>query len=208
MKFLAPVGGWVSDAFGILTTPGHKGIPAGIVAGLPWAADNQAFTQGFDAGVFFPWLDGLLRYRASCLFVPVPDVVGNAAATIDSYWRWFQHFTGWPLAFVGQDGQEALEFPGDEWSTLFIGGTTEWKLSSACDDVIRRAQALGKAIHIGRVNWGERYRHFAMMSGSEEWTCDGTRTRFDGTRRTLAAWSGYMAQRPLFRYVPGGDSGG
>ena len=192
MKFLLPVGGIVDDRFGILTTPGHKGIPAGIVAGLDWAADNQAFTKGFDADVFFPWLDSMLPYRSECLFVPVPDVVGDAVATLSNYWHWFQHFAGWPVAFVVQDGQEDLAFPGDEWRVLFIGGSTEWKVSDAAASVIQRAQRLGKRIHIGRVNWWKRYAHFRGMEGSDDFTCDGTRTRFDGTTKTVVAWAEYM----------------
>lgn len=38
MKFLAPVGGNV-DFYGIITAPNHRGVPAGIKAGLPWAGD-------------------------------------------------------------------------------------------------------------------------------------------------------------------------
>ena len=44
MMFLLPVGGIVDYRFGIMTTPGHKGVPVGITAGMKWAADNQAFT--------------------------------------------------------------------------------------------------------------------------------------------------------------------
>lgn len=207
MRFLLPVGGIVDPRFGILTTPSHTGIPSGIVAGMAWAADNEAFTRGFDPDRFFPWLDTMLPYRERCLFVTVPDVVGDAEATIASYWRWMPHFTGWPLAFVAQDGQENLDFPGDEWQVLFVGGSTEWKLSDGAAQCIKRAQEKGKRVHIGRVNWWKRYAHFRAMEGSNEWTCDGTRTRYEGTARAVAAWADYMERSYQLRLdVPGRDS--
>jgi hypothetical protein len=194
--FLTPTGGSVPPGMGVLTSYAHKGTPLGIVEGAPWAADNCAFT-GFDASKFYPWLESMTPYKTTCLFVAVPDVVADAAATLA---LWAQHapqLTGWPLAFVAQDGQESLPLP-DGFSTLFVGGSTEWKESEAAIDVIRRAQAMGARIHIGRVNWQRRYKLFRVLHGSEEWTCDGTRTRFEGSKRTHNAWVGYMAQPPLF----------
>ena len=209
MMFLVPVGGVVDPRFGILTTPGHKGVPAGIKAGLPWAVDNQAFTVGFDAGVFLPWLETMEPYRETCLFVPPPDVVGDACQTLALFEQWWHQFDGWPLAFIAQDGQERLDFPDSVlWGTLFVGGTTHWKLSARAMECIKRAQILGKHIHIGRVNWWRRYAHFRAMEGSDGWTCDGTRTRYDGTRGALAAWGNYQSQLALFGHLPGGDSGG
>jgi len=182
-----------------MTTPGHKGIPAGILDGMRWAADNQAFTRGFEPAPFFEWLETMWPYRKTCLFVPLPDVVGDAKRTLRNFetWRNWPAFRLWPLAVVAQDGQESLSLPDPRhWSALFVGGSTRWKLSEAAYSVILEAQRLGKHIHIGRVNWWKRYAHFAGMPGSEEWTCDGTRTRFDGTKKTVAAWAEYMA-RPV-----------
>jgi hypothetical protein len=195
---LLPVGGIVDHRFGIMTTPGHKGVPVGIVEGMRWAADNQAYTQGFEPGVFFPWLDSMVPYRDQCLFVPLPDEVADWARTVRNFKLWRYKFSGWPCAFVAQDGQtpDTMPHPDWQWTTLFVGGSTEWKLSEAAYSVILHAQRLGKRIHIGRVNWWARYEHFAAMPGSEEWTCDGTRTRFDGTQNTIAAWADYMV-RPV-----------
>ena len=52
MKFLFPAGGLVDERFGYLVSPATKGIPAAVRQGLDWAADNQAFTQGFNPSVF------------------------------------------------------------------------------------------------------------------------------------------------------------
>jgi len=204
--FLVPSGGFVDHRFGILTSPGHKGVPAGIIAGMPWAADNQCYTQEFDIHRFQNWLETMEPYRDTCLFVNVPDVVGDAIATLGQFADMAPSLTSWPLAFAAQDGQEALEFPS-LFDALFIGGTTRWKMSPGALDCIRRAHALGKHIHIGRVNWYKRYAYFAGLPGSEEFTCDGTRQRFEGVEKTVAAWAKYMAwPRQAHLFVPGGDN--
>lgn len=195
MKFLWPSGGDVPVGFaGVLTTPASYGVPEGVRVGHSWAADNQVYTQGFDPDIFVPWLDTLWVYRNNCLFVTVPDVVGGAVATLESWQRWIPLFhPDWSVAFAAQDGQEDLPMPSD-YDVLFIGGSTEWKESGAAIDCIKRAE--GKRIHIGRVNNWRRYRHFARMPGAESWTCDGTRIRYERDKATRD-WQRYMAQPPL-----------
>lgn len=198
MKFLVPVGGVTDDAFGILATYKHMGVPSGIRAGLAWAADNCAYGGNFDAERFVAWLATMTPYRATCLFVVAPDVVGDAAATLARFWQWQPQLTGWPLAFACQDGQLPDAIP-PACDVVFIGGSTRWKLSESAMDCIRWGQAHGKGIHVGRVNWGKRYAHFRIMKGSEHWTTDGTRSRFDGVERTLRAWKQYQDTPPLLQ---------
>ena len=195
MKFLIPIGGSIDTSFGILTSP-HHGTTSGIHDGALWAADNGAFTKGFQPQKYFNWLDRMMPYRDECLFVTVPDIVGDAIQTLDNWRHWVRYFDGWSLAFVAQDGQENLSMPRG-FDTLFIGGSTEWKESQGAIDCIKRAQDMRKHIHIGRVNWKRRYNLFNVLDGSIMFTCDGTRTRFDGKDKTLKAWRSYMAQRPL-----------
>lgn len=199
MKFLLPMGGVTDFRFaGIMTTPGHKGIPQGIIDGMPWAADNEAYSLGFNPNRFFPWLETMKPYKGNCLFIPLPDVVGNSITTLNQWRNWVVRFWSWPLAFVAQDGQENLPFPDlSTFGTLFIGGSTEWKLSAGATECIKRGQAAGKHIHIGRVNWGKRYRAFRILEGSERFTCDGTRNKHDGTTKTIKDWSLYQAQPNL-----------
>lgn len=199
MKFFLSSAGesFTSNYAGIITTPGHGGVTMDIRNGVPWAADNQVFTVGFDPDVYFPWLESMKPYRDQCQFVVVPDVVGDAAATLTLFDEWAPRFSGWPLAFVAQDGQEVLEFPGATFGTLFIGGSTAWKESAGAVTCIRRAQNMRLHIHIGRVNWKRRYDMFRVLAGSERFTCDGTRQRYQGVQRTKEAWSGYMNQIPL-----------
>jgi hypothetical protein len=198
VRFLVPVGGVVDDAFGILTTYQHHGVAAGIRAGLAWAADNCAFSDKFDADRFVTWLDSMTPYRDTCLFVVVPDVVGDSQATLALWHEWQDKLTGWPLAFVCQDGQQPHDIPVT-CSVVFIGGTTKFKVSERAQDCIRWAQDHGKGVHVGRVNWRKRYAHFRIMRGSEHFTTDGTRTRFEGTERTLKAWKQYQETPPLLQ---------
>lgn len=193
MKFFLCLAGVVDHDFGIMTSPGHKGVVQGIKEGMDWAADNNAFKNGFDPGNFFTWLRKLKKYRTTCLFVTCPDKVADAEVTIEMFRKWRGELTGWPVAFVGQDGQEDLPFPGidnegDNFDTLFIGGSTEWKENEDAISVIKRGQELGKHIHIGRVNYIRRYNLFKMIKGSQHFTCDGTRNRFVGKDETIRKW--------------------
>lgn len=197
MRFLVPVGGISRGVYGILSSYKHKGVPVGIVDGLPWAGDNCAFT-GFDPEQFSAWLQRMEAYRATCLFIAVPDVMGDAAATLARYDVWSEAMGSWLLAYVGQDGSEEYAIPSSA-SALFIGGSTAWKESQAAIEMIRRAQARGLHVHIGRVNWQRRYSMFAILAGSEQFTCDGTRQRFEGIEKTLRAWKQYEDRQPLLK---------
>jgi hypothetical protein len=199
MIYLAPIGGFTDKDFGILTTPGMRGIPEGIKNGMRWAADNQAFTKEFDPDMFFLWLKTMRKYKSTCLFVTCPDVVGNAKETLLLFKKYIHKFHGCPVAFVAQDGQENLEFPPDyQWDYLFVGGSTVWKMSEAAIDCIARAHGRGKHIHIGRVNFLRRYQHFASLIGSEYFTCDGTRVRYERTN-AINEWRRYMKMPKQYR---------
>lgn len=197
MKFLVPVGGVVEGVHGILTSYQHRGIPAGIAAGLPWGGDNCAFT-GFDHQRFIEWLEVMNGYRHTCLFVAAPDTVGDAKVTLDAFENWQNIITNYelPVAYVAQDGSENFEIPAGA-EALFVGGTTSWKESEAAISVIKRAQTMGLHVHIGRVNWRKRYRKFRILEGSDQFTCDGTRTRYEGVEKTLKAWKQYENENPL-----------
>lgn len=223
MRFLYPIGGAV-DCYGIITAPNHRGIPDGIKAGLPWAADigcldGPSFVKRADFEKTFQWLrDVMLPYRDKCIFVTVPDVVGDSEETLAAYGEFTRYFTvggnSWPLAYVAQNGSESLPIPEDA-AAVFIGGVQmdgetyrsakdysgqhkqlDWKESMRAVDVIKRGQEMGKHIHIGRVNWKRKYDIFNVLEGSEHFTCDGTRTRY-GRDKALQDWKAYEAQRPL-----------
>lgn len=203
MKYLWPSGG--DDDMDVLAAPNMRGIPAAITRGARWAADmgcidGPEFVKRCDIEAARAWLfEKMAPYRRTCLFVTVPDVVGDAAATLAAFHDLRSQFLDWPLAYVAQDGAEALSIP-DGARAVFIGGSTAWKMSDGARQVIARAVAIGRHVHIGRVNYWKRYQHFRNMEGSDDFTCDGTRLRFERDK-ALRAWRGYMAQIPLDWHV-------
>src|SRR5262249_30611254 len=97
---------------GHLLTPGDWGRGAYQKTGLPFGVDNGAF-RGLDPVAFRRLLAWLSGHGEHCLWVCCPDVVGNARATLALFKEWQEEIAaiGVSLAFVGQDGAEAIEIP-------------------------------------------------------------------------------------------------
>lgn len=132
-----------------------------------FAIDNGAFSN-FNADSFLSLLEREKSRKSQCRFVAVPDVVGSARRTLEV----FEHWKGiinrmsvprWRLALVAQDGQEDLSIPWDEIDAVFIGGSTEWKMGRHAESTIKAAKAMGKHIHVGRVNTPGRYECFEKL---------------------------------------------
>jgi hypothetical protein len=201
VRFLYSVGG--DGQWGYLTAPNHFSVITGIKNGAWWGADlgcvdGPKFVKKIEYIRAREWLIIMEPYKKKCLFVAGGDVVGDARRTLAKFEQFTNHFRGWPLAYVAQDGAESLPIP-KQAAALFLGGSTKWKLSSGAIEVIKRAQTNGLHIHIGRVNWRTRYNAFRILSGSDKFTCDGTRQRFEGIEKTEAAWRGYESQLPLIQ---------
>jgi hypothetical protein len=139
--------------------------------GSRFAIDNGAFA-GFDASSFVTLLEREEERRENCIFVAVPDVVGSARRTLEVFENWKERLAGWwPLALVAQDGQEHLPIPWGDIDAVFIGGSTEWKLSAHAAQIVRAATALGKWVHAGRVNTPARFEYFEKLGAD---SIDGT----------------------------------
>lgn len=123
--------------------------------------DNGAFSR-FESKRFLALLEREYDRRDLCRFVAVPDVVASARRTLETfdYWSDKRELCHWPLAFVCQDGQENLPIPFDRIEAIFIGGSTQWKESTAAAQCIKAAQILGKWVHVGRVNDPRRFERF------------------------------------------------
>jgi hypothetical protein len=148
-----------------------------------WAIDNGAFA-GFDQAAFLALLAREEHHRENCLFVAVPDVVGSARRTLEVFERWKPRLNGWLLALVCQDGQEHLPIPWDDITAVFIGGSTAFKVGEHATHIIRAAQALGKWVHVGRVNHPERFEHFEKLGVD---SIDGTGiARYTHMRKAIA----------------------
>ena len=136
----------------------------------PWAIDNGAFAR-FDAKAFQALLAREFHHRENCLFVTCPDVVGSARRTLEVFEHWRPQLDGWAVALACQDGQEDLPIPWNDIGAVFIGGSTQFKVSEAAKQVIKAAQALGKWVHVGRVNDPARFEYFDNLGAD---SCDGT----------------------------------
>lgn len=148
-----------------------------------WAMDNGCFAgtyPGDDA--YLATLERYSAHQTRCLFVAAPDVVGDADATLGLLEPMARRLraAGWPVALVGQDGMEKMHVPWQLVDWLFVGGSTEWKMSAGAEALIARAQRHGKRVHVGRVNSATRFRHFRSLGCD---TADGTSIAFDPTGR-------------------------
>lgn len=162
----------------LLTPLGGNRIETILETGLPWAADNGAF-KGFDSNRFMTLLNNIVG-KPRCLFVVAPDVVANASETARCLYQWWPRLrrAGHPIAFVLQDGQEDRPLPEKKfWDVAFIGGTTDFKLSRAAADIVHDVKAMGRWVHMGRVNSKRRIK-YAMRIGCDSF--DGTSTSMFG----------------------------
>lgn len=185
-----------AGTIGFLKTPAVGNTLDGVKV---WAVDNGCFTgkyPGDDA--YLTWLDRYADRRADCLFVAVPDVIGDGPATLANFPTMAARIkaAGWPVALVGQDGMEHLDVPWHLVEWLFVGGSTEWKLGHGAADLIRQAQDRGKRVHVGRVNSGKRFALFAGMGCD---TADGTFLAFgpDVNAPKLRSWMATQVQQVI-----------
>lgn len=158
---------------GTFVTPGRMSgpLPTG-----PWAGDNGAFS-GFDERKFVTLLDKFKSCASRCLFVAVPDVVADWAATVQLYGAWNGRIAayGYPRALVIQDGATVETIPWDDLEAIFVGGTTDWKLGGEAATIVGEAKRRGKHAHMGRVN---SYRRLAYAREIGCDTADGTFLKF------------------------------
>jgi hypothetical protein len=136
----------------------------------PWAIDNGAFAN-FEPKAYMSRVNRHKEHKDKCLFLTVPDVVSSARRTLEVFERWKERLEGWPLALACQDGQEHLPIPWDDIQAIFIGGSTNWKLSDHATHCIKAAKALDKWVHVGRVNDPARFEHFEQLGAD---SIDGT----------------------------------
>jgi hypothetical protein len=179
-----------------------------------WAADNGCYARPdrYDNVSYITWLrkfaiEGL---HESCLFATAPDVMGDAQQTIYRSLPMLAAIRdeGYPAALVAQDGLENLKIPWNELDCLFIGGTTEWKLSEHAYNLIGDAKSRGKWVHMGRVNSWIRFRS-AAAAGCD--SVDGTYLRFDPSEtrnpnNPIAGWRDRVLTSPGIWTVNQGQS--
>lgn len=159
----------VNAGVGALLTPfSQRNCPDGWT----WAADNGCFGTQWNEHRWLSWLKSFTN-PGDALFATVPDTVGNHQETLVKWSQWNHTVKnlGYRTAFVLQDGAQENEVPWSELDALFIGGTTEYKLSDDSRRMVRTAKTLGKWVHMGRVNSRKR------IELAHHWGCDSV----DGT---------------------------
>jgi hypothetical protein len=141
---------------GYINTPAQGNrMPEGVW----WCADNSCFGTTYPGDEkWFAWLGKLAPRQDMCFFATAPDIVGDAAGTLERSRPWLEKIRdlGYKAALVGQDGLENLTVPWDEFDAFFVGGSTEWKLSQAASGLATEARDRGKHTHLGRVNSRKR----------------------------------------------------
>lgn len=167
--------------------------------GVAWCADNGAFSDRFDEGKWWRFLEANAYAAAACLFAVAPDVVGDAVATYERSLPWLPKIRalGYPAAFVLQDGAADDLIPWDDFDCLFIGGSTDYKLSAEARAWVAEAKRRGKWVHMGRVNSERRFKYAAAIGCD---SADGTFLTFgpDTNLPKLLAWTRHNEQPDLW----------
>jgi hypothetical protein len=163
------------NGIGLMLTPySERKLPPSSEMDLSfsWAADNGCFADRWKEQTWKTWIESLPS-PSEALFATIPDVVLDHESTLRS-WHQHKEFVrgkGFKIAFVLQDGARREQIPFHDMDALFIGGSTEYKLSSEAKMIIDEAKDRAKWIHMGRVNSLKRLRI------AHEWGCDSV----DGT---------------------------
>lgn len=201
----------LNDAgIGLMLTPISQRQTGSSPYDWKWAADNGCFAEKWDETVWLKWLKGFPNPEKS-LFATVPDVVADHSKTVE---RWVNYYPkvsdlGYKPAFVLQDGADKSTLPWETMGCLFIGGTTEFKLSDKARELCQIAKSMSIWVHMGRVNSLKR------MLIAKEWgvdSVDGTYLAFGPDKNTPKLIS--MVQRvnkatvdvPLPFYTTGGET--
>lgn len=149
-----------------------------VEAGRTWCADNSVFAGKYPGDeAFLGWLKARRQFAESCRFVVAPDVVCDAAATLERSRPMFPRIRalGFPVALVAQNGLESMPVPWDEFDALFLGGDDKWKLGPEAAALVTEAKSRGKWVHMGRVNSRKRLAYAAEIGCD---SADGTYIAF------------------------------
>lgn len=157
------------------------------VEGADWVADNGCFSNRWVAEKWWGWLNTL---PTTMRFACCPDIVGDWDTTRTLFDIWYPKMDaiGIPVACVAQDGAEIEQIDWDSVSCIFIGGSTDWKLSAKAVEIIGEANRRNIWAHVGRVNSLRRMR-WAQAAGAD--SVDGTHIVFEPTKglQDVLRWS-------------------
>jgi hypothetical protein len=133
MRYFVP--GWRKELgpqkYGLFVSPKMPCAYARL-ADFDWIGDCQVFTGRFDEARWKAWLHKCVPYRATCKGIIAPDVVGDAAATLERFALYAPliRSLGFLVALAAHDGLDpsGLDWPmddDDEYATDWIGENCE-----------------------------------------------------------------------------------
>jgi hypothetical protein len=131
--------------------------------GIPYGLDNGCF-KIFAREAWEQLLDQAEEDRP--VFVCLPDVVADAARTLELFEYFKLRTNELPRALVLQDGIERVRIPWDDIDAVFVGGTDRFKYSAEAINAARTAKMLGRWVHVGRVNTAGRVRNWLGLADS------------------------------------------
>jgi hypothetical protein len=190
------------DNIGFLLSPTHFGVPWTRY----YACDNDAFKHRDDPGWWrregearwLRMLDKVATLPSLPLFVLLPDVVADWQRTVERAYRYRDELwqRNLPVGLALQDGCDYCEALRLSPSTVFVGGSTQWKWRHA-EEITQFFQGCDKRVHIGRTSGPWRIRE-CLRLGVE--SCDGTgwfRNPGRELPKLFAALDGQEPQRRL-----------
>lgn len=160
--------------------------------GEPWGFDNGAFSawlhgEPFPADKFKTRLDR--AYAVGCPLIAVtPDIVGGGLASLDFSLGWLEELPReWPWYLPVQDGMtpEDVRPYLDQFTGLFLGGTTRFKSTAGTWRVLSRQH--GVKFHYGRAGTLARVEHAVAVSAD---SLDSALPLW--TRERFAEFTGYL----------------
>jgi hypothetical protein len=169
------------------------------VDGQQWAADNGRYAspQDYTDDGFLSWLTGpMAPYRDRCLFAVAPDTFGDAVATLADSVPLLPRIrqAGYQAALVAQPRMTIDMVRWDLVDVLFVGGPDWWQHSEALVALVTHAKALGRWVHMGRVN-GLKRLMYATSIGCD--STDGTHLKFHpGNRAHIDRWLAHAQANP------------
>lgn len=168
----------------------------------PFGIDNSCYKNpDIDVDLYLQWASIFVPCKHNCLFMTAPDLVGDALET----WKRSESVLprirdlGFPAALVAQDGIENYPVRWGSFDVLFLGGTTDWKLSEAAFQIAREAKQHGIPVHMGRVNSRRRIR-IAVLELCD--SADGTHFVFrpDKYMDRMGDWLDEIRNQPFLDY--------
>ena len=135
------------------------------LAGVPYGLDNGCFKR-FDQKTWEKLLDDADQPNQRPIFCCLPDIVGDAARTLDLFDAFTLRTNGLPRALVLQDGIGNHRIEWDKLAAVFVGGSDSFKISPEAINACKTAKMLGKWVHVGRVNTVERVKNWVGLADS------------------------------------------